>query len=291
MGAMYLPQVEFDSKNKFFYNYYTADAEYVYYDQLQYHDFYEVQLFKSSIDDPQELLGHMTLDGQLIPLHHNTLLLIDMFKPHRIEIKNKHYTRICFDIAPNYIYFASSKESNLLNLFKGRNGSAPLLHITEEQAKDFLQVYHDLSLPTLSGGLDIYEKGLLFLLLSRLFDLGAPQLLSSPQKEDKSISLIHDIIQYIEEHIEKQLTLDELSEALHFSTYYLCHVFKESTNLSLKTYITDKKIELAKHLLAVYSVTDVAAKIGFNTYSSFFRAFKKQTGISPSDYKANIKGE
>ena len=289
MNVMYLPQAEFGSKNKFFYNYYTADAEYIYHDQLQYHDFYEIQLFKNKAEDPQELLGYITLDGQEIPLYHNTLLLIDMFKQHKIEIKSKNYIRICFDISPNYIYFASSKESNLLNLFKSGNPTVPLLRITEEQGKRFMEVYHTLNLPTLTEGLDIYEKGLLFLLLANLFDISASHLLSSSQKEDKSVSLIHDIIQYIDEHIENQLSLDELSEALHFSTYYLCHVFKESTNLSLKTYITDKKIELAKHLLAVYPVTEVAEKIGFNSYSSFFRTFKKLNGISPSDYKTELE--
>lgn len=289
MSAIYLPQAEFGSKNKFFYNYYTADAEYIYHNQLQYHDFYEIQLFKSHAEDSQELLGCMTLDGQEIPLYHNTLLLIDIFKQHKIEIKSKNYIRICFDISPNYIYFASSKESNLLNLFKRSNASVPMLYLTEEQGKRFMEVYHTLNLATLSKGLDIYEKGLLFLLLANIFDMSAPHLLSSSVKEDKSISLIHDIIEYIDEHIENQLSLDELSEALHFSTYYLCHIFKESTNISLKTYITDKKIELAKHLLAIYSVTEVAEKIGFNSYSSFFRTFKKLTGISPSDYKTELE--
>lgn len=289
MNAMYLPQLEFGSQNKFFYNHYTADAEYSHYDQVQYHDFYEVQLFRSATGDNRELLGVMTLEGHDIPLHHNTLLLIDMFKRHKIEIKSKNYTRTCFDISPNYIYFASSEKSNLLNLFGHNSMTLPVLQLTEEQGSRIMQIYRDLNMPMLSKGTDIYEKGLLCLLLAFLFDMGNSYLLSTPAKEDKTVNLIYDIIQYIDEHIESQLSLEELSEAMHFSTYYLCHAFKKSTDLSLKTYITDKKIELAKQLLAVYSVTEVAEKIGFNNYSSFFRTFKKLTGISPSDYKFKLK--
>lgn len=48
-------------------------------------------------------------------------------------------------------------------------------------------------------------------------------------------------------------------------------------------------MELAKQLLPLYSVTEVSEKIGFNTYSSFFRVFKKQFGVSPSDFKNKLK--
>ena len=65
-----------------------------------------------------------------------------------------------------------------------------------------MQIYRDLNMPMLSKGTDIYEKGLLCLLLAFLFDMGSSYLLSNSTKEDKTVNLIYDIIQYIDEHIE-----------------------------------------------------------------------------------------
>ena len=291
MSAIYLPQNEFSSKNRFFYNLYTAKKEYIYHNQLQYHDFYEFQFFFNSANDPDELLGYITLDHEKYPLYHNSIVLIDLFKKHKIDILSKNYNRYCFDMYPDFIHFVSSVESNLMNLFNQATNPTAILHLKEESAAQIFQAFVDLHQPVLSSGNDIYQKGILCLLLANIYDIYHKNSSAGTNinKEDKNMILILQIIQYIDTHIENQLSLEELSDALHFSTYYLCHSFKKYANISLKTYIMDKKINLAKQLLSVYSATEVSEKIGFNNYSSFFRAFKKLTGISPSDYKFHLK--
>lgn len=289
MNAIYLPQDKFNAKNRFFYNYYPSDNEFPHYDQLQYHDFYEVMFFRSTSGDPNEILGYMTLETERIPLYHNSVVLVDLFKRHKIQINSKNYNRYCFDIYPDFIHFASSTESNLLSLFSQTANPNPMLRLNAEQGGHVLESFQNLHQPLLSFGNDIYQKGVFCFLLANLYDIYHNHFSDTSAKEDKNQTLLLQVIQYIDSHIENQLSLEELSEALHFSTYYLCHSFKKYTNISLKKYIMDKKIELAKQLLSIYTVTEVAEKTGFNNYSSFFRAFKKLTGISPSDYQFELK--
>ena len=186
------------------------------------------------------------------------------------------------------ILFVSSAETNLLNFFQ-KSTSSPLRILDTKQSEQLIQLFYDFGEPKISNGYDIYKKGVLCMLIAHLFDICYTNFYSSAYYEDKNITLIFEIIQYIDTHIRNKLSLSELSTELHFSTYYLCHSFKKYTNISLKKYILDKKMELAKQLLPLYSVTEVSEKIGFNTYSSFFRVFKKQFGVSPSDFKNKLK--
>ncbi len=286
--SVYLPQIEFESKNRFFYTYYTAKEEYIYHNVLQYHDFYEIQLFQSKIQDKEEILGYITLSDKKYPITHNALVLINIFEQHKVEVTSENYIRFCIDVMPDFIYFVSSAETNLLNFFQ-KSTSSPLRILDTKQSEQLIQLFYDFGEPKISNGYDIYKKGVLCMLIAHLFDICYTNFYSSAYYEDKNITLIFEIIQYIDTHIRNKLSLSELSTELHFSTYYLCHSFKKYTNISLKKCILDKKMELAKQLLPLYSVTEVSEKIGFNTYSSFFRVFKKQFGVSPSDFKNKLK--
>ena len=94
--------------------------------------------------------------------------------------------------------------------------------------------------------------------------------------------IIQQVIVYLNENFIFSPTLDKLSAKFFVSKYYLSHRFKEYTKTSIHNYITTKKINLAKELLkSGTSPQKVSEQCGFSTYSNFYKAFVKRTGISP----------
>ena len=93
------------------------------------------------------------------------------------------------------------------------------------------------------------------------------------------------MVAYINEHLTESLTLDELAAKFYVSKYYLLHAFKEYANLSVHQYIISKRIIHAQILLQDgVSPGEAARDSGFNDYAGFYRAFVKQTGMTPQQY-------
>lgn len=100
---------------------------------------------------------------------------------------------------------------------------------------------------------------------------------------------MNTVLHYIEEHLQEQMTVEELARLIHFHPNYFMHYFKTMLGLSPIAYINRKRMEQAKALLtdSDQSVTDVAERVGLELYY-FSRLFKKQTGLSPSEYRKHM---
>lgn len=86
------------------------------------------------------------------------------------------------------------------------------------------------------------------------------------------------------------LTMDEIATHLNYSPNYISNLFKKETGITLIEYTTNKRIEMAKKLIADTDskLYDIAAKTGFYDANYFSTVFKKVVGISPSAYKDKI---
>ena len=102
----------------------------------------------------------------------------------------------------------------------------------------------------------------------------------------QSNTLINDVLTYLNANITENLTIEQLAGKFFVSKYYLCHLFKKTTNISINEYVLQKRIAMAKRLLeSGIRPTDVATRCGFTGYSTFYRAFKRLTNRKPDDYK------
>lgn len=107
-----------------------------------------------------------------------------------------------------------------------------------------------------------------------------------PESKSGESSLYERLLAYIEEHIDEELSLDGLAEIFYVSKYHIAHIFKDNLGMSIHQYIMKKRLSLCKEaLLGNKSISKVYSAFGFGDYSSFYRAFKKEYGISPRDFK------
>jgi len=95
------------------------------------------------------------------------------------------------------------------------------------------------------------------------------------------------VISYIEANLHKTIKLSDLSSVADMSLYYFATLFKQSTGLSPHQYVLRRRIQRAKQLLreTEISVLEVSLNLGFEHPTTFARAFRRLTGISPTHYR------
>jgi len=110
---------------------------------------------------------------------------------------------------------------------------------------------------------------------------------SAPVQKDAP-AVIKFLLDYINDNIEKKITLDALSEASNFSKSYICNSFKLYMKTPIIQYVRTKKILAAHQLIESGSKPyQVAKQFGFDDYSTFYRSYVSIIGSAPSnnDYK------
>lgn len=106
-----------------------------------------------------------------------------------------------------------------------------------------------------------------------------------PATTDSKLSLCETILRYIEEHLEEDLSLDQLAKLFFVSKYHIAHLFKETFGLSLHQFVVKKRLDKCRQqIVTSKNITETCQQNGFHDYSSFYRAFVKEYGISPKEY-------
>jgi len=116
--------------------------------------------------------------------------------------------------------------------------------------------------------------------------------LSESKREKHSMdNQVTDIISFINENLSEKISLDIIGKKFHISKYYLCHLFKETTQMSIMTYILSQRISLAKNLIinTDKSISEIAIASGFSCFSYFSRMFKSSESISPREFRNKYK--
>jgi AraC family transcriptional regulator len=96
------------------------------------------------------------------------------------------------------------------------------------------------------------------------------------------------VVEYIEEHLDVGLTLEQMAAAAHLSVYHFARQFKAATGLPPYQYVILRRVERAKHLLQPQkglSLAEVAAHAGFCDQSQFSHHFKRIVGVTPGQFR------
>ena len=140
-------------------------------------------------------------------------------------------------------------------------------------------------------GSDVVARACLLQLLAGLnrFALAAP---ARHEVEDKAGPVVAEVLHYINEHYPDELSLDLLSAKFFISKYHLSHEFHRLVGTSVYRYIIQKRLVIAKQMLANgVAPTDVYGHCGFGDYANFYRAFKAEYHISPKQFLGRAGNE
>lgn len=123
----------------------------------------------------------------------------------------------------------------------------------------------------------------LSMILYRVFEI-------IPLKElrlDELSDPIHKCLTYIMNHFREQITLAHIAKEFGYSRYFISRIFSKKIGCSFNAYLNTLRIEFAENLLrnSNQSIDEICFQAGFNSQSSFYRAFKEICGTSPKRYK------
>ena len=107
-------------------------------------------------------------------------------------------------------------------------------------------------------------------------------------QEERTIT---GIIRYLQEHLDKEISLNILADEFHLSSQYISQLFKSEIGVNFLAYLTSIRMERAKKLLLATSLSigEISEKCGYADYRVFTKAFKKEEGSTPSQYRRNFQ--
>lgn len=116
---------------------------------------------------------------------------------------------------------------------------------------------------------------------------GSEQSDSVEINKQSSVESMLKTCEFINRNYMENLTLERVAEVSGFSKYYFTRVFRQFTDKTFSEYLNQQRVNNAAVLLTnqEMSITEIALNSGFNSISSFNRAFRRVTGYSPSAYR------
>ena len=242
------------------------------------HDFLELYYF---------LDGSVTyyIEDQVYDLCPGDLLIIPAGKMHRPVIANEHaaYERMVLWITPQYLQSIDSPAGDLQkNLQKvGEHGYCvpfrgdETVFVTALLKKLLYMQKNDTDPKFCAGAVELY--------LWTIFR--SYGVIDTTHRNETQV--IPQVIRYITEHFSEPLTLEDIAAEFFVSKSYLNRHFKAYTNSTVYAYIMALRLTHARRMLREgIPAVEAGRECGFSDYSTFYKAFKTQTGISPQQFKS-----
>ncbi|KRL87548.1 response regulator transcription factor [Lactobacillus kalixensis] len=103
--------------------------------------------------------------------------------------------------------------------------------------------------------------------------------------------LVNETLLYLDQNYMEDLTLKKVADVLHVNSVYLGSIFKKNLNQSFAKYLNNYRIAKAIALITTTNqdINEISNKVGYNNSNYFFRVFKDQTSMSPTEYRRMVK--
>ena len=243
--------------------------------QLHKHNSYEILVVTNGY-------GTLIYSDKEYSVSKGDLIIIDPFVMHELRARSKG------DFETFYFFLqvhatsgkSMSQEDKIVEQFLEEHGfyASNQFHILTYF--DFLQSYYHA------------KPGHKYALFQTVKNILLESLLALTGKTDyvsvglSSSSTFDLALDYIDQHLNDKITVDELAKHVCTSVRNLQFIFSRQLNQTIVGYINERKINLAEHYLNIsFSVSETAEQLGMSSVSQFSRLFKKLRGISPKQFQ------
>ena len=247
---------------------------------FHFHDFHKILLL---------MKGNVSycVEGRTYDLQADDIVFVPAGEVHRPVLHDTAiYERIIIYISKDYLNTYRTDNYDLAQcLIEAHQKQSHVLRVPAFGTTKLGQIVRELeqSLDSNEYANELYHN-LLFLefmiQLNRVAIHDGIEYLSNSSSNKKMI----DVIDYLNEHLTDDLSIDFLAETFYLSRYHLMHAFKEETGYTIGNYLSTKRLLLARDRIRQGEpITNVCYECGFRNYSTFSRAYKKNFGCSPRE--------
>lgn len=229
--------------------------------------------------------GHVSarIDDTQLELEPGDGALICPHVIHRFYSHDKSASICVFIFNTGFISdFKAFFESNSVPFVRMHSNTCP--SFAKDQIKYLIDFSHNYSI-----GKTVI-KGMLTVLISGIMPAYSGGEFERFKERSNNFEICRQLLLYIDNNISHDLSLEKIAKALNIVPSYVSTVFSRNFNTSLNSYISKKRISVAKRLLvnSKKSITEIAFESGFSSIRSFNRRFHDSEGMSPSEYRSSF---
>ena len=227
--------------------------------------------------------------GVLMPVNQETMVIFKPGEAGTLVNAGAHGTLecICVQLSAATLQELSDEETDLARAFD----IVPFRQIAVRPDNEIYMLLKNLArklcvLPREknSFGASLFEHGVL-----QMFVVLVLRACIQAERHKAQVSRHHlmldDVFLYIQAHLDEEITLKQMEEHFFVSHEHISREFKRQTGQTLHAYIIKAKLDrCCRFIEQGYPITEVYQKVGFGGYNSFFRAFKKEYGMTPKEY-------
>lgn len=254
--------------------------------ECHFHSFYKLLIF---------LNGNVSyyIEGKTYELLPYDAVLVKPGDIHRpILNEAKPYERIIIYLSDNFfdIYKTENFDLSMCFCIASHNNSNLIRNYGESR---FISMVSELE-QTFSDneyGFRLLQKTSVIRLLIELNRIVLNNKDTFPAISSQNKTII-SILKYINSHVSENIHTENIANSLFLNRSYIMHIFKAETGMTIGEYICEKRLFNARQLMnSDLSLTDIAYKCGFNSYSSFYRDFMGKFGVSPRNFREYLRSK
>lgn len=240
---------------------------------------------------------HIINHATKIVLEQGDLLFLNQYSSHEIESAQKDDIGINFIILPEFFdeVLPMIHEENVISSFladtlRKNNAQASYLHFKVADVLPIQNLIENMVWALLNQQYNYRQinqttMGLLFMQLA-----SQTERIERTGEEQQVNAVVMKVLRYIEENY-KEAVLTELANDMNLSISNLSKMIKNSTGLTFKELLQNKRFHQAVHLLSATTlpITDIIYRVGYDNTSYFHRTFKAKYHLSPKEYRIQNK--
>ena len=237
---------------------------------------------------------YMGVENRVYPLSPNQLFVLPPISMHGLSYTTemKNYERAYLNLAPEVLRVLGCGQIDPEALFRQHTaGHVCTYQLSSADADTFVSCIRNIRENQSRKSDPVERLGDYAMMISLLNVVCRTMRRADPvEGEVFGSSIIQEILDYINNHYTQPIRIENLARSFGVSVSYLSHEFARFTNRSVYDYVLYRRVMLARQqMLGTASLNDIAYQCGFNDYSNFLRSFTRIVGMSPSQYRKQLR--